>query len=256
MIIIVCITALIASFLTLFSGFGLGTLLMPAFALFFPLELAIAMTGIVHLSNNLFKLSLFGKMADGKIIIRFGLPAIAASYFGAQGLLWLSHLETVAVYAIGSRIFNISPIKLTMAALIFFFALLESVPALEKVSLNLKWLPLGGILSGFFGGLSGHQGVLRSAFLIRAGLTRDAFIATGVVIACMVDAARLPIYFKNFVIRELQENRGPLFAAVLCAFLGTWMGSHLLKKTTIQAIKWIVSAMLFLFAILLAAGLI
>jgi len=227
MIIIVCITALIASFLTLFSGFGLGTLLMPAFALFFPLELAIAMTGIVHLSNNLFKLSLFGKMADGKIIIRFGLPAIAASYFGAQGLLWLSH-----------------------------FALLESVPALEKVSLNLKWLPLGGILSGFFGGLSGHQGVLRSAFLIRAGLTRDAFIATGVVIACMVDAARLPIYFKNFVIRELQENRGPLFAAVLCAFLGTWMGSHLLKKTTIQAIKWIVSAMLFLFAILLAAGLI
>ena len=34
MYVIVCLVALGASFLTLFSGFGLSTLLMPAFALF------------------------------------------------------------------------------------------------------------------------------------------------------------------------------------------------------------------------------
>jgi hypothetical protein len=39
----------LASALTLFSGFGLGTLLMPVVALFFPLDLAIAMTAMVHL---------------------------------------------------------------------------------------------------------------------------------------------------------------------------------------------------------------
>ena len=49
---IVCVASLLASALTLFSGFGLGTLLMPVVALFFPLELAIAMTAIVHLANN------------------------------------------------------------------------------------------------------------------------------------------------------------------------------------------------------------
>ncbi|MCZ6776049.1 MAG: sulfite exporter TauE/SafE family protein, partial [Ignavibacteria bacterium] len=42
--IIVCFVALLASGLTLFSGFGLGTLLLPAFLAFFPVHLAIAMT--------------------------------------------------------------------------------------------------------------------------------------------------------------------------------------------------------------------
>ncbi|MEO8167675.1 MAG: sulfite exporter TauE/SafE family protein, partial [bacterium] len=52
---VVSIVALLASGLTLFSGFGLGTLLLPAFLLFFPTELAIAMTAIVHFLNNIFK---------------------------------------------------------------------------------------------------------------------------------------------------------------------------------------------------------
>ena len=43
---IVCITALLASGLTLFSGFGLGTVLLPAFAIFFPIEVAVAMTAV------------------------------------------------------------------------------------------------------------------------------------------------------------------------------------------------------------------
>jgi len=34
--------------LTLFSGFGLGTLLMPTFVLFFPIEVAVAATAIVY----------------------------------------------------------------------------------------------------------------------------------------------------------------------------------------------------------------
>jgi hypothetical protein len=42
--------AFLASGLTPFSGFGLGTLLLPAYALFFPMELAVALvlaSGIV-----------------------------------------------------------------------------------------------------------------------------------------------------------------------------------------------------------------
>jgi len=43
----------------LLSGFGLGTLLLPVFALFFPLPVAIAATALVHLANNFFKLMCF-----------------------------------------------------------------------------------------------------------------------------------------------------------------------------------------------------
>ena len=49
------LVAFLASGLTLYSGFGLGTVLLPAFALFFPVEVAVAATGTVHLLNNLFK---------------------------------------------------------------------------------------------------------------------------------------------------------------------------------------------------------
>ena len=53
--ILIPIVALLASALTFFSGFGLGTLLLPAFALFFPVDVAIALTAIVHFLNNTFK---------------------------------------------------------------------------------------------------------------------------------------------------------------------------------------------------------
>ena len=39
---VVSVAALVVAALTLFSGFGLGTLLMPVFAVFFPVETAVA----------------------------------------------------------------------------------------------------------------------------------------------------------------------------------------------------------------------
>ena len=47
--------AFAVSALTLFSGFGLGTLLMPVFALFFSIPVAVGSTAVVHGANNLFK---------------------------------------------------------------------------------------------------------------------------------------------------------------------------------------------------------
>ena len=41
-LILIPLVALLASVLTFFSGFGLGTLLLPAFAAFFPTSLAVA----------------------------------------------------------------------------------------------------------------------------------------------------------------------------------------------------------------------
>jgi uncharacterized membrane protein YfcA len=72
--IIISLVAFLGSGLTFFSGFGLGTLLTPVFGLFFPLEIAIGMTAIVHLLNNLFKLVLVGKHAEKNILFRFGIP--------------------------------------------------------------------------------------------------------------------------------------------------------------------------------------
>lgn len=176
---IVCLAALFASGLTLFSGFGLGTILTPVFALFFPVTTAVAMTAVVHLANNLFKIGLVGRDADWRVVARFGLPAALAAIAGASLLALFANLPALARYELAGQPHEITPVKAAIGLLIAGFALLELWPRFARLSFPPRWLPLGGLLSGFFGGLSGNQGALRAAFLIRAGLSKQAYVGTG-----------------------------------------------------------------------------
>jgi hypothetical protein len=251
----ICTAAFITSGLTLFSGFGLGTLLMPVFAIFFTIDVAVALTAIVHLFNNLFKIVLLGKNANKTAVFQFGIPAILAAFLGAWALLWLSDLKPLVHYQLMGHDFQVTPVKLIVAILMVFFALFELVPKFEKLSFEKKYLPLGGILSGFFGGLSGHQGALRSAFLIKCGLSKESFIGTGVVIACLVDVSRISVYSSHFSLAS-GGNNILLLAAIVSAFLGAFIGNRLMKKVTMRTIQVIVGIMLFGIAGALGTGII
>lgn len=256
----VCLVALLAAALTLFSGFGLGTLLLPAFALFFPVPVAVAATGVVHLANNLFKVALVGRHADWGVILRFGLPAAVAAIGGALALSLVGSLRSFTTYTPGGQVYQIMPVKLVVGLLIAAFALLDLFPGLERLPLDRHHLPLGGVLSGFFGGLSGHQGALRSAFLIRAGLAKEAFIGTGVVAAVVVDVVRLTVYGISVAAGHFavltSEAGGPILAATLAAFAGSFLGARLLPKVTLAALQRLVGGLLILLGLGLAAGLV
>jgi uncharacterized protein len=254
--IVIGIAAFIGSLLTLFSGFGLGTLLTPVFGLFFPIHVAIALTGIVHLLNNLFKLTLLGQQAERGTVLRFGIPSVVGGLVGAWLLTRLAETTPLHTWQWGARPCSITPLKLAIAALLLFFTCMELVPALKKMQFAQKYLTVGGLLSGFFGGLSGNQGALRSAFLINAGLDKTAYIATGVVIACMVDFTRLPLYFARFDAADLGSQWKILTVATLCAFAGAWLGNRYLKKMTLSAVQYITAGFMFVFAILLGVGII
>ncbi len=257
---VVGVTALAVSALTLFSGFGLGTLLLPAFALFFPIEVAVAATGVVHLANNLFKVALLGRRADWRVVARFALPGALASMAGAWLLTALADLPALAMYTVGRSTFQVSPVKLVLGVLIAAFALLELAPKLEaRIRLERKHLPLGGALSGLFGGLSGHQGALRSAVLLRCGLGKEVFIATGVVCAVIVDIFRLGMYglafhAGHFRAIEVAGGASMVATATLAAFAGAFVGTRLMKKVTMRFVQAVVGAMLLLVAAGLTAG--
>jgi uncharacterized membrane protein YfcA len=252
---VICLAAFLASGLTLFSGFGLGTLLLPVMAIFFPIDSAIALTAVVHALNNLFKFHLLGRHANREAVVKFGVPAILSALTGAWLLLWLSDLQPLVTYQIFGRELNIMPVKLVVASLMVFFALFELAPPFTEISFAKKYLPLGGMLSGFFGGLSGHQGALRSAFLLKAGLSKESFIATGVVISLLVDIPRLLVYSVNLHLLQLKEIN-LLAAAVGAAFAGACLGNRLVKKITLRFIQIIVALMLLSIAVALGAGVI
>jgi uncharacterized membrane protein YfcA len=258
---VVSIAALVVSALALYSGFGLGTLLMPVFAIFFPVSVAVACTAVVHLANNLFRVGIVGRRADWRIVLLFGLPAIAFALLGAFLLVRISDVAALASYHIGSAEFTITTVKLVVAGLIIFFAMFELVPALGKIEFPRKYIPLGGALSGFFGGLSGHQGALRSAVLSKVGLETAVFIGTVSICAFMVDVSRLAVYGVSFFAEDFSkatDGKGLALigTATLAAFVGTYASSRLLKKVTMKTIRLVVEVMLMVLGIVLAVGLV
>ncbi|MBT8257961.1 MAG: sulfite exporter TauE/SafE family protein [Bacteroidia bacterium] len=253
---IICIVAFLASILTFFSGFGLGTILLPVFAFFFPIEVAIALTGVVHFFNNMFKLTLVGKNAKLKVLLYFGIPAVIAAFLGARLLLSLTDTPTLTSYTMAGRNFEITLVNVVIAILLITFAIIELMPFLNRMNFKKKHLPIGGFLSGFFGGLSGHQGALRSAFLINAGLTKEAFIGTAVVISSFIDFTRLSVYSTQILNAGLKENLPMVLSATIAAMTGAFFGNRLLKKITFDLIHKIVAVLLIIISILLGVGII
>ena len=247
--------ALLASGLTFFSGFGLGTLLLPAFALFVPVDQAVALTAVVHFLNSVYKVVLVGRFIDTKTVLRFGLPAILAAIAGAWVLGLLTAIHPLFEYDALGRHFVVTPVKLAIGLLLIAFALLELIPATSSLSFAPRWLPVGGLLSGFFGGLSGMQGALRSAFLIRAGLSKEAFVATAAAIACLVDLSRMSIYATRLSAVADSLNLPLLLAAIIAALTGATLGRLFLHKVKLVAVQQIVAVMMLVIAGCLVSGL-
>ena len=259
--IIVASSAILVSALTLFSGFGLGTLLMPVFALFFPIEVAVAATAVVHGANNVFKIAVVGRHADKALVVRFGVPAIVAAFAGAVALGYVSHFGEIARYSLGARTAVVTPIKLVMGVLMLVFALLELLPRLRELKFDRKHLFMGGILSGFFGGFSGHQGALRSAFLAKVGISTEAFVGTNAAIGFMVDMARITTYAATFWLAKTASPFGQdqwllILTGSVAAFAGVMIGKRFLHKITMKTVQTLTGVLLLGIALALGSGIV
>ena len=258
---ILTLVAFGVSILTFFAGFGLGTLLMPAFAVFLPVEVAVAATAIVHGANNVFKVALLARHAHRGVIVAFGLPAIGAAILGAWLLSQLAGEQPLAAWTILGRTAVITPVKLVLGLLIVVFGLLELVPALRTLRAPPGWLPLGGLLAGFFGGLSGHQGALRAAFLSRLGLSPTEFVATQSVLGLLVDASRLLVYTVTFLTGAGEAGGSDIpwplvVVATAGALAGALVGRRLLPKVTLPRLQLFIGVLLLAVGTGLAAGVI
>lgn len=257
---IICIISFLISIVTLFSGFGLGTVLMPVFAIFFPLPVAIASVAVIHLANNFFKALLVGKYAKTNVVIKFGIPAALSAALGAYLLSFFSNWPPVVSHHFYGLEIKASIIGIIVGSIIMFSSIFELVPRFSRLSFNQAYIPLGGAISGFFGGISGNQGILRSAFLIKSGLSKEEFIGTGVLCSIIVDITRIlvygwAVYTQKFVEAFSQNVIGIVTAASISAFLGSYIGSKLTYKITFRMLQIIVGSMLLILGFAIMIGL-
>ncbi len=255
-IVVVSLASFFIAILTFFSGFGLGTLLTPIFMLYFPVELAIALTGMVHFFNNIFKVFLVGKYVHKEVFLKFGIPAILFAFIGSLLLININNTDPIFSFELFDKTRHVFLTKLMVSVLLFFFALIDLIPGVKKLEFNKNKLPLGGAISGFFGGLSGNQGALRTAFLIKSGLPKEMFIGTSVVISTFVDITRLSVYTTNFKVSMFYTNYQIILFATFFGILGSYLGNKLLKKITILTLQIWVAIFICIISIMLGFGII
>jgi uncharacterized membrane protein YfcA len=257
---VVGLVAFGASLLTLFSGFGLGSLLVATLVVFFPVEVAISATAVVHLINNLLKVGIFHRRAVPRVILRFGVPAVLAAFLGALALASLSEGDALLTWQVDRRVAEITPLKLIMGTLIAGFALVDLNPRFKAGRMSDRWLPVGGALSGFFGGLSGHQGAFRAAFLSRLDFEPEAYVGTQAVLAVMVDVARLVVYGAALYAGHMTMVSGRhqwtvVGVAIVSAGTGVLIGWRFLHKTTFSSLRMVIGGLLLLVGMGLLVGL-
>ncbi len=236
---IIVVTPFLGALATFFTGFGLNTILVPVFMIYFDAPLAVLMAGIVHLCNNILKVALTARSINWNLFRNFGLPALLFAFIGAQ-------LLNTVKDTIGPLL---PPI---FGAIFILFALLELFN--WKLSLKGSWaMRIGGSLSGFFGGFSGHQGALRALFLSKLKMEPIVFVATTAIISLLVDLTRVSVYFSG----SWLSNYYPTYIMLYCvpsALAGTLIGKKYIQKVNHAKLSIIVGVALLAMGLTMVLG--
>ena len=195
------------------AGFGIGSLLTPALAVSVGTKLAVAAVALPHAAATALRLWLLRGAIDRGVLVRFGIPSALGGLVGAVINAFVS-----------------SPIlSIVLGVLLIFAGLAGLTGAARRLEFTRRWSTVAGVASGVFGGLVGNQGGIRSASLLRLGLSREQIVATATASALLVDAARVPVYLLAAG-RELAAMWPLLLALTAGALLGTVLGAPILRR--------------------------
>lgn len=216
--------------------------------------LAVACVAPVHLFHNAGKLLLLRRHVDHAVLLGFGVPALVAAGIGAWGLTGLTNLPGLGSWSWYGKTFEVCPLKLVVGLSLAVFSLGE----LRGGGGGIRTVPLwiGGLASGLLGGLTGHQGAIRTAFFLGKNLPKETLIATGAAVACAVDLTRLAIYGQTLSILGGFTPWPVIVAGITGAAAGLALGHFGLRKISATSFRRLVGSVLFGFGVLFALGMI
>ncbi len=224
----IALLTLIAATIGTITGFGTSTLMIPVLVIFFPPVEAIFLVAIIHWFGDVWKVSLFRKGFNVRLLMLFGLVGLATSYLGA--FISLGANEEILLRVLGAF--------LAGYALFVVFQSKFKMPAGNITALS------GGALSGFFAGMFGIGGAIRSAFLSAFDLPKAVFIATAGAIGLLVDSTRIITYFAGGATlpRELWYG---LILFIPVSYLGAQIAKKVVDRIPQNKFRIVIAVSLF-----------
>src|SRR5437867_890215 len=146
---LVFLAAVVAGGVAGLSGFGIGSLLTPLFATRYETKLAVAIVSVPHLVATAARFFGLRGHVDRKVFLNFG---ILGAVGGLLGALLNAHANSPTL----STVFG---------GLLVFAGISGLTGFIDRMHFGRRIAWIAGALSGFFGGLVGNQGGIRSAAL-------------------------------------------------------------------------------------------
>lgn len=192
-------------------GFGIGSVLTPFFATRVGMDVAVAAVTLPHLVATAFRCYRMRGAIDRGVLVRFGLLSAVGGLFGALAYAQLGPSSLSAV----------------LGGLLLLTAVANVTGVFSRMRPRGAVVAAFGFASGFFGGIAGNQGGLRSAALTAFALSPRALVATSTATGLLVDLARTPVY-ASVTADALWSVRWPIAGATFGVVIGTVIGERIL----------------------------
>ena len=228
-VVLILIVVYVASLIGTLTGFGLSTLMIPVLVLFYPMPETLLFVGTIHWVNDLWKLLLFRQGIRWPLILSFGIPGVVATILAARLLFSIPG-------AMLARILGVFLIAYVI------FLLTKSAFRVRQSTVTGA---IGGALSGFFAGMFGMGGAIRSLFLTAFNLPKAVYLATAGAIAIAIDTPRLGTYVWQGARLEPLLLWGMLLF-VPASFLGANASKRLVDKIPGRHFRKVIAVFLFI----------
>jgi uncharacterized protein len=226
-VLLLALLTLTASGVGTLSGFGTSTIMVPVLTLFFPLPVTLLFVAIIHLFGDIWKMLLFRRGIEWRVILAFGIPGVALSFVGAN-------LSVGVDTALLERL--LGGFLLAYVAFLFF-------QRGWKLPRTTAFAATGGALSGFFAGIFGVGGAIRGTFLTAFDLAKATYIFTSGAIAFLIDTARLGTYLAQGVRLEPLMLYGML-AFIPASFAGAFLAKKVVDRIPQRAFRLVIAGVL------------
>jgi len=226
-ILYIAILTFIAATVGTITGFGTSTLMIPVLVMFFPPVEAIFLVAIIHWFGDVWKILLFRKGFNMRLLVLFGAIGFVTSYLGAFVSLGTNEqllLRILGLFLVGYALFLVFQSKFR-------------IPAGNLTAVS------GGALSGFFAGMFGIGGAIRSMFLTAFDLPKAVYIATAGAIGILVDSTRIITYFTGGVTLPSKLWYG-LFIFIPVSFVGAKVAKGIVEKIPQDKFRFVVAVFL------------